>query len=123
NRLVRADVLRWLPEALAGPARYDLIICDPPTFSNSKKMSGFFDVGAQHPQLINQCLKLLERDGILYFSTNFRGFQLNEESLMPCRAEEITAQTVPVDYRNRRIHRCWRISPLPGAGECWETNQ
>jgi 23S rRNA (cytosine1962-C5)-methyltransferase len=110
NRLVRADVLRWLPDAVARQERYGLIICDPPTFSNSKKMRGFFDVGAQHPFLINSCLKLLEPDGTLYFSTNFRGFRLNEGALVPCCPEEITAQTVPVDYRNKRIHRCWRIT-------------
>lgn len=109
NRLERADVLAWLPEAVRAGRRFDLIVCDPPTFSNSKKMKGFLDVGVQHPDLINGCLRLLSPRGILYFSTNFRGFRLNEAALLPCHLEEISAQTVPEDYRNKKIHRCWRI--------------
>ncbi|HEU4754252.1 MAG TPA: class I SAM-dependent methyltransferase, partial [Armatimonadota bacterium] len=111
NRLERADVLRWLPEAVRQGRTYDLIVCDPPTFSNSKKMREVLDVGARHPELINQCLRLLSPGGVLYFSTNFRGFSLREEALAPCRVEEISARTVPEDYRNRKIHRCWRITP------------
>lgn len=110
NRLERADVLQWLPQAAADRRQFDLIVCDPPTFSNSKKMRGFFDVDVMHPELINGCLKLLAPGGTLYFSTNFRGFQLREDELAPCHLKEITAQTIPEDYRNKKIHRCWRIT-------------
>jgi 23S rRNA (cytosine1962-C5)-methyltransferase len=108
--LERADVLQWLPAAVASPRRWDLIVCDPPTFSNSKKMRGFFDVGVQHPELINGCLQLLRPGGVLYFSTNFRGFRLREEELLPAERQEISAITVPEDYRNKKIHRCWRFA-------------
>jgi 23S rRNA (cytosine1962-C5)-methyltransferase len=114
NRRERADVLAWLPDAVRARRRFDLIVCDPPTFSNSKKMRGFFDVGLQHPFLIARCLDLLAPGGILFFSTNDRGFELQEAALPPARYEEISAQTVPVDYRNKRIHRCWRITPETG---------
>lgn len=110
NRLERADVLQWLPQAEKEGREFDLIVCDPPTFSNSKKMRGFFDVGVMHPQLINGCLRLLAPYGVLYFSTNFRGFQLREGELAPCNLEEISARTIPEDYRNKKIHRCWRIT-------------
>jgi 23S rRNA (guanine2069-N7)-methyltransferase len=110
NSLERADVLQWLPRAVREGRKFDLIVCDPPTFSNSKKMQGFLDVGEQHPELINGCLRLLEPGGVLYFSTNFRGFQLREDALLPCELREITALTVPEDYRNKKIHRCWRIT-------------
>ena len=123
NVTERADVTRWLAEVTARtpergrPARigndqgsrFDLIVCDPPTFSNSKKMLGSFDVQAQHPDIINGCLSLLSPEGILYFSTNSRGFKLDEEKLLPCELEEISSRTVPEDYRNKRVHRCWRI--------------
>jgi 23S rRNA (cytosine1962-C5)-methyltransferase len=111
NVLIRADVLQWVPRAVAARERFDLIVCDPPTFSNSKKMRDFFDVQAQHPEIINHCLRLLTPGGTLYFSTNYRGFDLREEALLSTRLEEITETTIPEDYRNRRIHRCWRISP------------
>jgi len=107
NRLERADILRWLPDAIRARRQFDLIVCDPPTFSNSKKMAGFFDVDSQHPTVINQCLELLSPDGMLYFSTNSRGFKLHEEALAPCQRLEISKLTVPEDFRNERIHRCW----------------
>lgn len=104
----RADVLQWLPRAAAQGRRYDLIVCDPPTFSNSKKMAGHFDVDSQHPRLVDGCLRLLSPGGTLYFSTNSRSFRLDEA--LAESAVEISAETVPEDFRNRRIHRCWRLS-------------
>jgi len=111
HHLVRADVLEWLPRAGLKGERFDLIVCDPPTFSNSKRMREVLDVGVRHPLLINGCLRLLNPGGTLYFSTNSRGFRLREGELDPCRLEEISHLTVPEDYRNRRVHRCWRVHP------------
>jgi 23S rRNA (cytosine1962-C5)-methyltransferase len=113
NVLERSDVLQWLPQAARQGRQWDLIVCDPPTFSNSKKMRGFFDVDKQHPELINGCLRLLAPGGALYFSTNARGFELNEAALVPCAVREISKHTVPEDYRNKKIHRCWRITHAP----------
>jgi 23S rRNA (cytosine1962-C5)-methyltransferase len=116
NRIERADVLQWLPQAAREGRKWDLIVLDPPTFSNSKKMRDFLDVGRQHPELINGCLRLLPPGGALYFSTNYRGFELNESALAPCEPVEITKLTVPEDYRNKKIHRCWRITRHEGGG-------
>jgi 23S rRNA (cytosine1962-C5)-methyltransferase len=112
NATERADVLQWLPLALRQKREFDLIVCDPPTFSASKRMPGVLDVGRQHPEIINGCLNLLRPGGTLYFSTNDRGFQLNRDALLHSDIEEITPGTIPEDFRNKRIHRCWRI----GAG-------
>lgn len=101
NRLERADILTWLDGA---HGLFDLIICDPPTFSNSKKMSEHFDVAEHHPKLIQDCLDRLTPDGELYFSTNHQKFE------MKLRAEELTEQTVPPDFRNRKQHRLWRVT-------------
>lgn len=90
---------------------YDLIICDPPTFSNSKRMArGSFSVDRDHPELIQACLARLARGGTLIFSTNSRSFKLDESCLpQSFKASDITAQTLPEDFRNDKIHRCWRI--------------
>jgi 23S rRNA (cytosine1962-C5)-methyltransferase len=117
HHLVRADVLDWLPVAGLKGERFDVIVCDPPTFSNSKRMRDVLDVGVQHPLLINGCLQLLAPGGTLYFSTNYRGFRLREDELAPCLPEEISAETVPEDYRNKKIHRCWRIRIPEGGAE------
>jgi 23S rRNA (cytosine1962-C5)-methyltransferase len=110
HRLLRADAVAWLEKARRDRERFDLIVCDPPTFSNSARMKGWFDVNAQHPGLIAACLDVLSPGGNLFFSTNSLGFKLLESELPPCRREEISHLTVPRDYRNRRIHRCWRIT-------------
>lgn len=109
HQLVRADVFAWLEQAVAAGEKFDLIVMDPPSFSNSKKMRGILDVQRDHPLLINQCLKLLKPGGELFFSNNLRSFKLEPEKLSPCKIKDISSQTVPDDFRNKKIHQCWLI--------------
>ncbi|MBD3669950.1 MAG: class I SAM-dependent methyltransferase [Gammaproteobacteria bacterium] len=109
HQLVRADVFMWIREALEQGEEFDLIVLDPPTFSQSKKMHGVLDIQRDHPWLIHQCMKLLTPQGVLFFSTNFRKFKL-EPSLHDWYVlEEISSQTVPEDFRDKKIHRCWHV--------------
>ncbi|MFB2537814.1 MULTISPECIES: bifunctional 23S rRNA (guanine(2069)-N(7))-methyltransferase RlmK/23S rRNA (guanine(2445)-N(2))-methyltransferase RlmL [unclassified Acinetobacter] len=102
-----ADCFEWLKE---GHEQYDLIFIDPPTFSNSKKFYGTFDVQRDHLSLIKRAMNRLSGDGTLYFSNNFRGFELDEELLGLFDIEEITHWTIGQDFkRNQKIHRAWRI--------------
>jgi len=110
HELVRADVFAFLEQAVKTGAKYDLIVMDPPTFSNSKKMAGVLDVQRDHAHLINQCLRLLPMGGELFFSSNLRSFQLEADALLPCNVKEISALTVPEDYRNKKIHRCFLLT-------------
>lgn len=109
HQLVRADVLAWLEQALAAGEKFDLIVMDPPSFSNSKKMRGILDIQADHSRLIGQCLRLLNPGGELFFSNNLRSFKLERDKLLPCHVKDISAQTVPDDFRNKKIHQCWLI--------------
>lgn len=112
HRLLRADCLRWLADQCALPAapRYDLILLDPPTFSNSKRMDGVLDIERDHPQLIRQAAQLLAPAGQLYFSTNKRRFRLDEAALQGLQVEDITAATIDEDFRRGTPpHRAWRI--------------
>jgi 23S rRNA (cytosine1962-C5)-methyltransferase len=111
NRLVQADVVRFLEEERESRDRYELIVLDPPSFSNSKRMQGVLDVQRDHVALVRGCLALLSPGGDLLFSTNLRSFKLDADALADVPMTEISAQTVPPDFRNRRIHRCWRITP------------
>ncbi|KAF1713541.1 bifunctional 23S rRNA (guanine(2069)-N(7))-methyltransferase RlmK/23S rRNA (guanine(2445)-N(2))-methyltransferase RlmL [Pseudoxanthomonas sangjuensis] len=107
HRLVQADAVRWL-EAERG--EYDVVFCDPPTFSNSKRADDF-DVQAEHLRLLRAAVARLAPGGVLYFSNNFRRFRLDEAGVAAfANCEEITAQTIPPDFeRNPRIHRAWRL--------------
>ncbi len=110
HRIVQADCLQYLEDAAQRSERYDLIVCDPPTFSNSKRMAqGSFDVNRDQSWLIQACARLLAPGGELFFSTNSRRFKLDEASISELTAQDITAQTIPEDFRNQRIHQCWII--------------
>jgi 23S rRNA (cytosine1962-C5)-methyltransferase len=90
---------------------YDIIILDPPTFSNSKRTSTTLDINRDYPVLINACLSLLSPDGTLFFSTNskklfFEPALLNNAGTIT----DITELTIPEDFRNKKIHRCWKIN-------------
>ncbi|MDP1897476.1 MAG: class I SAM-dependent methyltransferase, partial [Sulfurimicrobium sp.] len=109
HKLVRADVFAYLDQARAAGEKFDLIVMDPPSFSNSKKMQGVLDVQRDHPKLINSCLELLAPGGELFFSTNLRSFKLDSAALASSQVRDISAQTVPEDFRNKKIHYCWLI--------------
>jgi 23S rRNA (cytosine1962-C5)-methyltransferase len=108
---VRADVLAWLPQAAEEGRRWDLIVLDPPAFSNSKAMDDVLDVQRDHRWLIANARALLDPGGELYFSTNLRTFALDATLAVDPGGKEITAQTLPDDFRDRRIHRVWRFGP------------
>ncbi|HGF6559853.1 TPA: bifunctional 23S rRNA (guanine(2069)-N(7))-methyltransferase RlmK/23S rRNA (guanine(2445)-N(2))-methyltransferase RlmL [Providencia alcalifaciens] len=110
HRLMQADCLNWLANT---DEQFDLIFIDPPTFSNSKRMDGTFDVQRDHVQLITHLKRMLRRGGTVMFSNNKRGFKMDLEALteLGLKAQEITAKTLSEDFaRNRQIHNCWLIS-------------
>lgn len=107
------DCLMWIEKALLRGEKFGLIFLDPPTFSNSKRMQGSFDIQRDHVELLQKAAALLEPGGVLIFSNNFRQFKLDREALTGLVTEDITRQTIPRDFeRNARIHQCWKISRL-----------
>lgn len=110
HRLVQADALAWL-EADIGV--YDLVFCDPPTFSNSARADDF-DIQREHVRLLQAAMLRLSPGGVLYFSNNYRRFRLDDEAVSRfARCEDISAETIPPDFcRNPRIHQAWRLRSL-----------
>ncbi len=110
HRLEQADCREWIASCAE---RYDLIFLDPPTFSNSKRMRGTFDVQRDHAGLINDTARLLATGGTLIFSTNRTRFKMDDGALKGLVVEDITAKTIPKDFeRNPRIHSCWMIKRM-----------
>ena len=106
--LVREDCLDWLKNCREG---FDLIMLDPPSFSNSKRMDGVLDVQRDHVGLITRCMDLLSPGGTLYFSCNLRKFQLDSEALTKWKIKDISADTLDLDFaRNPKIHQCFEIA-------------
>jgi len=110
NGLIQADCGAWLEEAGRGRERYDLIFIDPPTFSNSKRMEGVFDVERDHPEFIEGCVQLLAPGGLIVFSTNSQRFRLDDGLSQRYDIRDISGKTLPQDFeRNPRIHKCFEV--------------
>ncbi|MBS0364388.1 MAG: bifunctional 23S rRNA (guanine(2069)-N(7))-methyltransferase RlmK/23S rRNA (guanine(2445)-N(2))-methyltransferase RlmL [Proteobacteria bacterium] len=112
HEFIQADCIAWLEEAGQGAARYDLVFLDPPTFSNSARMSGVLDTQRDHPALLDACARLLAPDGLIVFSTNAQRFRLADEIGTRFQVTDLSAATLPQDFaRNPRIHRCYELRP------------
>lgn len=113
HHFVRADVMSWIEDMRRTNNRWDLIFCDPPTFSNSSKMGQrTWDVQRDHVELLYGISRLLTDDGEAIFSCNLRSFRPDLRALEEAGVEltDITASTIPEDFaRNPRIHRCYIV--------------
>jgi 23S rRNA G2069 N7-methylase RlmK/C1962 C5-methylase RlmI len=109
-RFIRADVLQFLREA-QGSRRgaYDLVILDPPSFSNSKKMRDDFDVKRDATEMIRQGLPLLAPAGRLWFSSNAHGFHLDETEFRAVQITDRTEEMRDEDFRGKRIPGFWEL--------------
>jgi 23S rRNA (cytosine1962-C5)-methyltransferase len=110
---VHADVKAFLAQAKRSEDKWDIIICDPPTFSNSKRAADTLDINRDWTELCRTCLSLLAPGGTLYFSTNSRSLKF-DSSLVGGAAsresmviEDLSVWSIPEDFRNRNIHRLW----------------
>ena len=108
HELLQTDCREWLANERA--ARWDLIFLDPPTFSNSKRMTGILDTQRDHQDLIGHCMRLLAPAGLLVFSTNAQRFKLDQSISERWAVADISAATIPFDFqRNPRIHRAFEL--------------
>ncbi len=107
HKVVRENAIEWLNQCREG---FDLIMLDPPSFSNSKKMRESFDVQRDHVKVIKRCMDLLSPKGKLYFSNNLKSFKISEEILDVFSVSDITQSTIDLDFsRNKKIHHCFLI--------------
>lgn len=108
HELVQADCLSWL---WACREPFDVILLDPPSFSNSKRMTDVLDVQRDHVKLIRRCVELLKPGGTLVFSTNLKRFKLDCDELADLELSDISKSTIDLDYqRHPDIHQCFLIS-------------
>ena len=106
-QFVAADIFEWIK---GNTEQFDIIFIDPPTFSNSKKFQGTFDVQRDHAALINRAMNRLTSDGVLYFSNNFTRFELDEQLTERYDIIDITPQTIGFDFNIKKpIHQSFEI--------------
>ncbi len=109
QKFVKDDVFHYLKEAQKKGERFDLVVIDPPTFSNSKMSNHVLDIQKDHVRLLNDIMPLLTPDADVFFSTNFTRFKPDNNSLMYNKIENITDSTIPPDFRNKKIHYCYHL--------------
>ncbi|UXI02777.1 bifunctional 23S rRNA (guanine(2069)-N(7))-methyltransferase RlmK/23S rRNA (guanine(2445)-N(2))-methyltransferase RlmL [Photobacterium sp. TY1-4] len=110
HQFIQADCLQWLQEV---DESFDLIFIDPPTFSNSKRMTQSFDVQRDHIMLMENLKRMLRPGGQIVFSNNKRHFKMDFDKLaeLGLTAKNISDKTLPLDFaRNKQIHNCWIIT-------------
>jgi 23S rRNA (cytosine1962-C5)-methyltransferase len=104
---VHADVKQYLKTLPSN--YYDLVVMDPPTFSNSKRMKDILDIQRDHVELINDAIRAMMPGGILYFSTNYTQFIIDLENINSKNVKDITKATTPFDFDGRLKRWCYKI--------------
>ncbi len=112
GEFIRADVREFLAEARAANKKWDLVIADVPTFSNSKSMAYTWDVQRDHAALLADLAAITSGQGAIWFATNSQRFKFNYEPT-DRSTDEMSYLTVPTDFRDRKIHRTFRVSRAP----------
>lgn len=107
-QFIHADVMQYIQTLK--PNSFDLIVLDPPTFSNSKRMDDFMEIQKDHVDLINNCLYSLSNGGTLYFSTNFTKFILEADKIKATSIKDITRATTDFDFEGKLKRWCYKIS-------------
>ncbi len=107
HHFIHADVKQWLKTLQ--PNNFDLVIMDPPTFSNSKRMKDFLDIQRDHVALLNDVLSATSKGGTIYFSTNFTKFVLDNAAINATTIKDITKVTTPFDFEGKLKRWCYKI--------------
>lgn len=102
------EAREFLERASMSRTYWDVIFLDPPSFSTREGMEPF-DILVDHRSLVESALSVLTPGGVLFFSTNHQRFEPDMEGLLRATCTEITAHTVPIDYKGRTPHRLFQI--------------
>jgi len=110
HSLVQSDVGAYLDKVIRSGRRFTLAFVDPPSFFRDRRRGQAFDINREHPALLEKVVRVLAPGALLFFSTNHQRFTPRLDDLPVKDLKELTPQTIPEDYRNRCVHRCWRMT-------------
>jgi len=114
-RCITSDARTYVAEAVDEGRIYDLVILDPPSFSNSRKMEQDFDVQRDYLAMMAEIHRLLSKGGILLFSTNLQTFRMDEAALVGYDVVEITKEVLAPGFSVKRATvRTWILTKRDG---------
>ena len=109
HQMKQSDCFKFLRDC---KQTFDVVFCDPPTFSNSKRMKDTLDVQRDHVELLRLIDNVLAPGGFIMFSNNYRRFKLEQDTLeqMGYSVTDWNRKTLPEDFkRNPNIHHAWLL--------------
>ncbi len=110
HTFIQEDCFAWLKSASKMRQKFDVIFLDPPTFSNSKRMQNVLDVQRDHIELIHLAMQILGKNGVLYFSSNYRKFKFDQSLKDKFSCLNIDDKCLSRDFSRRpNIHHCWAV--------------
>ena len=109
-RIVVSDAWSYLEKASEEGEVYDIVIFDPPAFSNSHKADDF-DVKKDYLRYLHRISKVLAPGGVCLFSENLSGFGISRSILKPWwKVQEITEEVRAVGFSAKRSGlRVWML--------------
>jgi 23S rRNA (cytosine1962-C5)-methyltransferase len=99
---IKDDSRQLLKRSLARGIKYDIVVCDPPTFSRGKGTA--FSFKQEFRKLLRGCALVIAPGGHLLFSTNFEGISHSEfqttvwDELGRSRVKQMTMYPPTYDY-------------------------
>ena len=110
---VAMDAWKYMGNAIRDGVKFDLIIFDPPAFSNSHKMDSDFDVQRDYARWLRVLNVLLADDGLLLFSNNLGRFQLDKRLISGFEIREITMDVAAPGFTHRLgTARTWLLAKI-----------
>lgn len=110
HSFIQSDAGQYLDRAYREKRRFTLAFVDPPSFFQDRSKDVSFDINRDHPELIRNVLKVMAPGSSVFFSTNHQRFEPRLDDLDVRDLIELTPASIPEDYRNRSVHRCWRMT-------------
>ncbi len=107
HQFIQSDVFKFLTKALESGLTFDVVFVDPPSFFQDVSHGQSFDINKDHPELLKSVLRVTRSGGTVIFSTNHQFFEPKFQGLPVQDITDITLKTIPEDYRNPQVHRCW----------------
>jgi len=104
----QSDTEKYIESLQKKGRKFTLAFVDPPSFSQRLGM-GSFDINRHHPELLEKVFTVMAKGSTVIFSTNHQRFDPKFHKLKTKRIKELTPKTIPEDYRNKLVHRCWQM--------------
>ncbi|MDC7247158.1 MAG: DUF2867 domain-containing protein, partial [Sphaerochaetaceae bacterium] len=100
--VINTDALSFISAEKEAGKKYDIIIFDPPSFSNSRKMENDFDVQRDYLDVITSLHALLVPKGAILFSTNLSSFTLDKRRIHGYQVREITKENAAPGFSKKK---------------------